>query len=91
MASHDKKVGTNKYVREWLQLAMAHRNLTQLQLAARAHMSKTYVCDLVSGKRNLNPRVTEKLAKGLDLTEEERLALHVLGAKAKGWEIPRTP
>ncbi len=44
------------------------KNLTQEELAFRAHLNKNYICDVECGRRNVSLQAIEKIAHGLNIT-----------------------
>lgn len=49
------------------ELRMA-KNISQEELAFRAHLSKNYVSDVERGTRNITLKVIEKFASGLEIS-----------------------
>lgn len=49
------------------------RSWRQIDLAAHADLSKTHICDVETGKREICMRTLEKLAAALDTTPSELL------------------
>lgn len=56
---------------ERLSYLRQERDLTQTALAARAGVSKSYLCDCENGRRNPTLLVLCKIAKALDTTLED--------------------
>lgn len=54
-----------------LQKAIRHAHLTQVELAKRSGLSKTYIGYLASGERRPNADLIERLATALEVTTKE--------------------
>jgi transcriptional regulator with XRE-family HTH domain len=56
-----------------LKLLRVARDLTQLELAVRAGMSRTFIGDLERGQRGVNVASLSRLARALDLEVRDLL------------------
>lgn len=60
---------------------------SQINLAKRMGVSAQYVSDILNERRALNPKMADKIAKALRMSDGDRGRLHYLAAVAQGWRI----
>lgn len=75
---------TNTWRDEVVGLMEAHK-LTQSSIAADLGVSPQYICDVLAGRRNPTPKITDKLCDVYSLPSRVRTDLHRAGAIAAGW------
>jgi transcriptional regulator with XRE-family HTH domain len=63
------------------------RKLTQSELAGKMRVSGGFMSDLMHGKRAPTPDIINRLSRALKLDEADKLALHISGARSKGYEV----
>ena len=67
--------------------AMERHNGKQKDVAERAGVSQAYVSDLLHGRRDMTPKALEKLCDAIDVDDNTRANLHVMGARLAGWNV----
>ena len=70
-----------------LRVLMCEQNLKQKDVAERAGVSQAYVSDLLHGRRDMTPKALEKLCDAIDVDDNTRANLHVMGARLDGWNV----
>ena len=66
---------------------MTRSGLTRAGLADRAGLSPSFVSDVLRGRRPMNCRTIERIARALDLSKSEIRGLSMHAARAAGWDV----
>lgn len=72
--------------RDEVRALMDAHKINQTQLAEAVEVSPQYICDVLNGRRDPTPKLTDAICEKYHLPTRVKSDLHRAGAMLAGWE-----